>query len=422
MVVRHNISLAAAAVVFVLMGVATRIPDFLFLAIPPVALLAVAFLFRPAPMALRVERTVEPDRTVVGSELTVRIGLRNEGEDLPLLEIFDRLPLGTQLTRGSNHHLLALRRGATVTVEYRVVPRSPGSYAFGPMVLRNRDALGVQAEERVVPPSPKVAVTPPVERLRRFAIRPRRTKVWLGQILARRRGFGTEFWGIREYASGDEVRKMNWKASARLAKLMTNENEAEQSGDAVIVVDARRHADVGPLGAGLADHGARAAMSLAAKLLNGRDRVGLIVQRDVIDWVPLGSGRRHLLRIAGALVATRPSGNWPFSAVRRIVRRLFPTQCHLILITPLLDRTEFEAIEGLLADGFEVFVLSPSPVALEASTADGEPLTDLAVRVLSFERYNYVAQLRRRALVADWDPALPLAAVLEGVRPYPVRR
>jgi uncharacterized protein (DUF58 family) len=418
---RHNVSLAAVAITLTLLGIASRVSEFLYLAIPPLALLGVAILFRPPTMTLHLERSVTPDRGVVGEQLTIRIVLRSGSRGLPLVEILDRLPRGAELVEGSNHHLLAIPGGSSVTIEYRVVVHTPGSYAFGPLVARSRDPLGIRVEEQVMPASASITVAPSIERVRRFGIRPRRTKVWLGQIMARRRGFGTEFWGIREYQPGDDVHNVNWKASARHSKLLTNEKESEQSGDAVIVLDARRHPSVGRLAEDLRYHGIRAAMSIAAKLIEGRNRVGVIVQRDVVDWVALGSGRRHLLHIANVLSAARPGGRWSLSSTRWFLRHLFPTQCHVILITPLLDRSEFDVIESLLADGFEVSVLSPSPIALEASLGDPNSQADLARRLLTLERGNYLSRLRRKALVIDWNPRIPLAAVLQEVRTYPVR-
>src|SRR5206468_2341164 len=81
-----------------------------------------------------------------------------------------------------------------------------------------------------------LVVAPAMEDLRRAALQPRRTRPWFGQVASRRIGPGTEFWGVREYVAGDEVRRINWKASARLERLFTNEYEGERSGDGLIVL------------------------------------------------------------------------------------------------------------------------------------------------------------------------------------------
>src|SRR5437899_1022835 len=135
------------------------------------------------------------------------------------------------------------------------------------------------------PVRPQV-VAPAMEDLRRARLGPRRTRPWFGQVPSRQIGAGTDFWGVREYVAGDEVRRINWKASARLDRLFTNEYEGERSGDVVIVVDARRESFVGTETDNPIEHGVRAALGIAEHVLASKNRVGLIVQREVIDWVP----------------------------------------------------------------------------------------------------------------------------------------
>src|SRR5439155_1167202 len=83
------------------------------------------------------------------------------------------------------------------------------------------------------PPAARLVVAPAMEDLRRTKLQPRRTRPWYGQVASRQIGAGTDFWGVREYTAGDEVRRINWKASARLDRLFTNEYEGERSGDVV---------------------------------------------------------------------------------------------------------------------------------------------------------------------------------------------
>src|SRR5439155_1125748 len=151
--------------------------------------------------------------------------------------------------------------------------------ALPPMIVL---ALGSLAP----PPRPQIVVAPAMEDLRRAALQPRRTRPWFGQVASRRIGPGTEFWGVREYVAGDEVRRINWKASARLERLFTNEYEGERSGDVVIVVDARRESSVGTEADNPVEHAVRAALGIADRVLATKNRVGLIVYRQVIDWVP----------------------------------------------------------------------------------------------------------------------------------------
>jgi uncharacterized protein (DUF58 family) len=254
-----------------------------------------------------------------------------------------------------------------------------------------------------------------MEDLRRAKLAPRRTRPWFGQVASRRIGIGTDFWGVRDYVPGDEVRRINWKASARIDRLFTNEYEGERSGDVVIVLDARREAYVGTEADNPIEHGVRAALGLADNVLASRNRVGLIVQRDVLDWVPPAFGRKQLYRILDHLVHVRPGGEWPFAHIAWVLERFFPRDALVVLISPLSDPTALAALMGLAAGGYDVSIISPSPLAIEWRLGDQGTEHETALRILRIERENLISKLRRVAHVIDWDPSTPLALPLRRI-------
>jgi uncharacterized protein (DUF58 family) len=193
--------------------------------------------------------------------------------------------------------------------------------------------------------------------------------------------------------------------------------EGDRSGDAVIVLDARHESLVGPLPRSTTEAGVRAALALASKILEGRNRVGLVVQREVLDWVYPAFGRKQLYRILDALIRVRPGGEWPFDHVVWVLERFFPRDCQVILVSPLLDREAVETVTDLAARGFAVTIVSPSPVEIERAMYADDPTLQIAYRLLRMERENAVSALRRFADVVDWDPREPLAAALRGVTP-----
>ena len=283
----------AAAIALVLLALITRHPVFALLALPLLVLLTLSVLQAPGPIRVRVDRHVSRDRLAVGQEVDVTLRIRNEGEGQRLFEVEDRIPAEAIILEGSPWRITALPAGGTATLHYRLAFSAKGEHVLGPVALRSREALGLHFEEAVLPLEDRFLAAPKMEDIRRLKVLPRRTRTPLGQTRSRTVGPGTEFWGIRDYQPGDEQRTINWKASARLDRLLTNEFEGERSADAVVVLDARREADVGPGGATTVELGVRATMSLAQRILHAQNRVGLIVQRDVIDWVYPGYGRRQ---------------------------------------------------------------------------------------------------------------------------------
>ena len=129
--------------------------------------------------------------------------------------------------------------------------------------------------------------------------------------------------------------------------------------------------------------------------------------------------RKQLYRILDHLTHVRPGGEWPFGHVAWVLSRFFPRDCLVVLISPLRDRAALSGIIGLAARGYDVAIVSPSPLAIEWRLAEQLPEHETAYRILRLERENLIAQLRRVAQVVDWDPAAPLALALRRMGAWP---
>jgi uncharacterized protein (DUF58 family) len=323
---------------------------------------------------------------------------------------------------GSAHTLATLPAGGTLVLAYRLALGEKGDHRVGPLILRAREPLGLHFEEVALPLEERLLAAPRMEDIRRLRVVPRRTRTVLGQTRSRSVGAGTEFWGLREYQAGDELRAINWKATARFDRLIANEFQGERSADAVIILDARREADIGPEGNSTVELGVRATVSLAAKILHAQNRVGLLVQRDVIDWVFPGYGKRQLHKIVDHLLHVRSGGDWPLEHLPWVLARFFPRHCQVILVSPLVDRASRELVATLAAHGFDLLLVAPSPLEVERAMYRDDAFAETAYRVLRLERDGLLSELRRYATVVEWDGIAPLAVALRGVRPYPVRR
>jgi len=411
--------LVAIALAALLAGLALRSWPLVLLSLPPLVFLALGSLDPPPRPRVAVARTVSRDRLSVGMEAKVAVQLKNEGAAIALLECLDTLPPELAVVRGSNHTILPLAAGETVDITYVVRPTLKGEYPIGPLRLRALDALGLGVEDLVVPATTTLTVAPGMESLARAQLGPRRTRPWFGHVPSRHIGAGSEFWGVREYVSGDDVRRINWKVSARLGELYSNEYQGDRSGDVVILLDARAESAVGTTTANAVELGVRAALGVAEHVLASKNRVGLIVQRDVLDWVPPAFGKKQLYRILDHLIHVRAGGEWPFSFVTWVLTRYFPRDALVVLITPLTDRSALEAVMILAARGYDVSVLSPSPLEIERHVFAGSTPRETAYRILRMERDNLISQMRQVAQVVDWDPQTPLALPLRRMRTWP---
>src|SRR5207253_10227676 len=107
------------------------------------------------------------------------------------------------------------------------------------------------------------------------------------------------------------------------------------------------------------------ALGIADRVLATKNRVGLIVYRQVIDWVPLAFGRKQLYRILDHLVHVKPGGEWRFSHVGLVFSRFFPRDCLIVLITPPQDRDALTAVIELAARAYAIAIAPPSALELE---------------------------------------------------------
>jgi uncharacterized protein (DUF58 family) len=190
---------------------------------------------------------------------------------------------------------------ATLTGERRGRHDLPGvaSVSLGPLGLARRHHPAGAPQELLVYPDLPAA--------RRLALLVRRGALAGGVATRGPLGLGTEFESIREYLPDDDFRQVNWRASARLGRPMTNQYRIEQDREVLCLVDAGRL-----MGTPLGDRtrldaalDAVTAVALVADELG--DRCGAIAFDSAIR-TELRPGRRGGRRVVRALFDLEPSG------------------------------------------------------------------------------------------------------------------
>ncbi|MEM1523198.1 MAG: DUF58 domain-containing protein, partial [Thermofilaceae archaeon] len=242
--------------------------------------------------SVKVSRVVERARAMPGERVEVRLEVAS---DKPcLVEL--REPSTAPIVGGGSTFLLNLRGRASL--EYEVLLPKRGFYQLGPTLAVFSDALGLFVEESVASDPSEVVALPKLMSTKGIKLAASYTGVWPGEVASRRSGRGYEFYGVREYAPGDELRRVNWRASARLGKLLVNEQVEERVTDVLLVVDAGL---LGVLDPATVEEVVEAEVSLAASLalslLRSGNRVGLVTRGRESSWVRPGFGRRHLDRV-----------------------------------------------------------------------------------------------------------------------------
>jgi len=425
---------------FLLIGLITLRWELVSLVIPLALTMYLAFLLhRPPLMDIRATRSFDAERIQEGDTIEVMLLLENQGEPLDYFEVFDGVPPGAVVVEGRDRFPMSLGRGQKAKISYKLRFNRRGTFSFDDLRVRWSDPTQMAVREQKVRArlsdpdqlsvrdesywsDAKVVVLPRIQDLRRCGLRPSTLKMQTGNINASAIGQGMEFYCLRDYVLGDELRKVNWKVTARRDRLAVNDYESERSGDVVILVDARSDIPDAGLRQKMVDLEVDAAASLSTYFLKQRDRVGILVLGDTMEVVPLGYGKRHFYRVMDRLLAAKPGNLRQANFLGAVLERYFPTSSLIIAITPLEDRKIVSSLVGLGGKGHDVFVLSLDTFPLEEVEVGDKAAQDVAELMHRLRRKDVMAELGRYCRAVDWDPRVPLFKYLMEGRASSVHR
>lgn len=249
-----------------------------------------------------------------------------------------------------------LTKNKSVVHRYGLRCARRGVYEVGPLMAVTSDALGLARHETVVADKFELLVHPRLEFVedrpltRRFEdppIRPPRSKPW---------PTGLEFYGMREYVPGDDLRRIVWRASARMGKLMVREAEEGITDHITIILDTDRgsHSWEGDHSESF-ETGVRAAASLAYRHLGDGYEV-----RNESNAGPLTRavrGREKTLPVLDAYARVELSRE----PLTRVIMKLVADprrDAHNILVTPKLSAAEAAQLRILLNKGVSILVVA----------------------------------------------------------------
>jgi uncharacterized protein (DUF58 family) len=187
-------------------------------------------------------RSAEPPRAVAGDTVVVNLTITNRSL-LPMgaLMLEDQLP--TQLSGNARFAMDGLRSRETRTVSYRM-PRLPrGHYRTGPLHIRLTDPFHLVDLRRSFTATDEVVITPIVEPLH-FLEPPRSIDVGDDAGSHSIGVRGADDASTREYRTGDDLRKIHWRSSARTGALMVRQEERPWQGEITLLLDLRMSAHV----------------------------------------------------------------------------------------------------------------------------------------------------------------------------------
>ena len=225
---------------------------------------------------LTCERTL-PLSATAGEAMPLTYRLGNTSR-LPkfYLQVRDTLPRGLGFVGSPPPLVLGLWPGEEGTARCQIEARRRGVFLLGPVHIYSTDPLGLQPFAQKMMQTSELTVYPAVLPIQGSWLRGAASQGWRGAASALTRGMGDDFYGVREYGPGDELRRVHWRTTARTGTLAVTEYAQTVTLDITLALDLSREAY---LGTGEGEDGAlECAVTLAATLADDLLRHGHVVR------------------------------------------------------------------------------------------------------------------------------------------------
>lgn len=318
-------------------------------------MLLVGSSYALAPKRLKLEgvreglypRALEGDRIEVEVKLTAK-------RRVSTFVLEERVP--ERLGNTVKVPVSKLSSGKEVSHHYTLRCQRRGVYEIGPLVAVTSDPLGLTERETIVAEKFELLVHPRIEFVsdrpltRQFEdppIRPPVSKPWPS---------GLEFYGMREYTPGDDLRRIVWRASARTGTIMVREAEQGITDHVTVILDTDRgqHSKDGEVSESF-EMGIRAAASLGVRHLREGYEVRMEANGGPLTRAMRGPNAQ--IQCLDVLARVEMHRDPLAKAIMRLIsdpRR----DAHNILITPKLDDPTAAKLRILLDKGVSILVVA----------------------------------------------------------------
>ncbi|WP_350291345.1 DUF58 domain-containing protein [uncultured Croceitalea sp.] len=248
---------------------AIRILFFVFLILFLVDLLLLFF----SKGGIHAERIL-PDKLSNGDENAIQIQLANNYLFKASIKLIDELPF--QFQKRDFGLDSVVKSGGSKTYDYNVRPTERGVYSFGSLNIFVSSPIGFLAKKITFDSSKEVPVYPSFLQLRKYDLIAFTNRLFeYGLKKIRRIGHTMEFEQIKDYIQGDDIRNINWKATAKKGQLMVNQFQDEKSQPIYSVIDKGRVMKMPFNELSLLDYAINATLVISNIALKKNDKAGM---------------------------------------------------------------------------------------------------------------------------------------------------
>lgn len=241
------------------------------------------------------------------------------------IDLYDELPY--QFQKRDNKIVLQMTPGEEKKITYTLKPNVRGEYQFGFLNAIISTIIGLAARRVHLAAPQMVPVYPSIIQMKKYELLAfARISTFEGIKHVRRIGHSYEFEKIRQYAQGDDLRTINWKATGRRNHLMVNQYEDERAQQIYSVIDKSRVMHMPFNGLSLLDYAINTSLVISNVALKKYDKAGLISYSHLIGTtLPADSSALQLKKILQSLYHEKPQ---PFEANYDLLYRAIKNVIH----------------------------------------------------------------------------------------------
>ncbi|MBI4284675.1 MAG: DUF58 domain-containing protein [Chloroflexi bacterium] len=325
---------------------------------------------------IRLETGPWPKRCQMGDSFDEELTLVNTSS---LPKPFLHLEAATPWPGRQSGISLGLMPRGTHTWRARVDCQRRGEFSLGQFTLTARDPFGLFSSKRQLGEPQSVTVCPKTVELPCFEVAPLANAKygpaqWLTEL------DGTSIGGVREYTSGDSLRHIHWRSTARTGRLQVKVFDADRPRypikNAWLLIDMCGAAYQGDKDGKIADLAVTAAASVSKRCVDIGCRVGLVAQGDRPYLLAPEAGEQHLWQVLTTLAVMKPEGGEPVDHVVLNELGRFADESAIVIVTPSINEHLATALRQL---GKRQRLVSIVQVSAEDTSGDISP----AVRTMA---------------------------------------
>ena len=307
------------------------------------------YLRTPGRRSVDVQRTIPP-RFSLGSEQQIGVTVTIRGRRGATVELCDHVPENLAVTEPIPP--LTVAPGAPIKASYRVRSLRRGPARFPAVTLRTRRGIGFIQRQFTIADASEGRVYPAfldVHRYDLLALADRREEAT--RIPRTARGHGSDFESLRPYSAGDDLRRIDWKTTAKRGFLVSRTFRVDRGQQLTILLDGGRFMAERLGDQTRFEHAVSAAVMLGATAQTRGDSVSVACFSNRIEsFLPAVKGKATLPRVLDALwnVQARNVESDYWHVFSRVLSRL-SKRCLIVLFCEVLDRASSAGLVHSLA-------------------------------------------------------------------------